>query len=352
MKRFDWYFFRIAATNMLVAAGGIALLYVAIDFIYNIDRFLNRSWIQAIEYYAYTVPPVLYTLAPLIVLLGGMFGVARLIKHRELLPLMAAGVRAARCLLAFWLLAGITVCAMFAAREYLLPGLEDRALAIQAGVKFAGGNDITLYDAAGNHWYIGAADARSQPARIENVAITTLDEYGRAKAQIMAPALEWRDGAWRGETRTFNASEFGALAGRRPERLVADDIISGNWLTPQSVATRQISSVARSITGQIERMRAEPWRADYRYSVYDALLYPLTCLTLLAIGAVVALRVQARNMIVAAALTVTLAFSTYCLAFFAQGLAQTGTVGPEFAAFGPFGLFAVLAVYALRWRAD
>ena len=352
MKKFDWYFLRIATVNIGVSFFSITLLYVAIDFIYNIDRFMGRPLIQTIEYYALTVPPILHTMAPLAVLLGGMFGVARLIKYRELLPLMASGIRISRCLRAFWLVAMLSAAGMALAQEYLLPGLEQRAATVQAGVKFTAGEDITLFDSAGNHWYIGGAEVAKNPPVIEHASITLMDGFGRATGQVIAPRLEYRDNAWRGATSTFMVSEFNSPAGSHPEQSRPQDSIPGDWLTPETLAMRGTGVESRALSQRLKRASEAPHRADYRYSLYEGVLYPLTCLTLLMIGAVMAVRVQARNMVVAAALTVCVAFGSYCLVFFAQGLTQQGVIGPEAAAFAPFFLFLGLGVYALRWKAD
>ncbi|MCK6440034.1 MAG: LptF/LptG family permease [Planctomycetes bacterium] len=352
MRRFDWYYFSVCLFNVLAAFFGVTTLFVMIDFFVNLDRFTGEeiSVDQLLVYYLYSTPPVLYQLAPLVVLLGGMFAAARLLRASEVLPLQVGGLRASRAFRGFWLVATLAAISMFAAQEYLLPRLEQRFFTVaEADIKGGTGKNLALNDSGRNVWYIREYNVLGATPWIADTMIFRLDKDGRLSGRVYAPRLEYREGAWRGDYVTLDAtSESGSID--RPS--VAAPLPHGLNLSPGEISREGTRGAVQPVSALAHALTDAPYRYDLAIKLYVAIAYPLSCISLLMIGITLALRLNARNLFVAGTMTLGVAFAAYSASFLLEGLAQRGALSPEAAVFGPAVVLFILGGLGLRTQAD
>jgi lipopolysaccharide export LptBFGC system permease protein LptF len=355
MKCFDRYFLRIALVNLAVALVALTVLYVLIDYLAGLDYApdTSRGAGVLVKVYLYRIPPILYALAPSIVLTGGMFGITRLLRNRELLPLRVAGVRMWRALWAFWLIAAIAGVAMFFLRDRIIPGFSEQALEATGMVgRDSRGKQTTIRDDADNVWWIGSYRLDSDPPVLHNVTVSLTGVDGSLTHMLTAPRLEWRGERWTGDYALLDLSRLSGGARAEPTtRFAAAAVPVALTLTPKALA-RRTAGIELSFADSWARASAEPDRPDLRMEAYELLTFPLSCLSLLLIGAVVATRLNAANLFIAGAVAVAVALLSYTFAFVGEGLAERGILSAEVAAFGPALLFLAAGIVGLRWYAD
>lgn len=346
-KRYQRYFARIAIGNLLLATLTVSVLFVLIDFVFKAGEFDDSGlgWRAALAYYATMLPQILYLLGPFIVLLGGMFGLSRLLRGQELLPLRVGGLRLGTALMPFWFMALLAGAGMYSIQEWVLPGVAEHALEESTTSLTKGrGERALVQDEEGNSWFIGRYDVLAEPPMLEDVDIWRLDERGRSQTREFAPRLEYVNGRWQGERsvlRLDSTSDASAESGP----------ITWGTLPPGAIARRSFQ-LQPSITELYRASREERHRPDIKLAYYRALSYPLLGLGLLMVGSVIAVRLRVRNAMIAVALSFAVAFAAIALRFVLEAMAGSGVISAEFGGFGVLALVLVLGFVLTRWRLD
>ena len=391
LKRFDRYFLHSALGSVLLAIFAICALFVAIDYLTNLEALVHLNPRELGRHYLYILPPILYMLMPLMVLLGASFALVRIIKHRELLALQVAGVRAGRALRSFFLTAILAVIAMFTAHEVWLPDLEAAAKA-RAAFETEGerGKAVALFDQTGSHWRVGTYDFRGKLPALTKTEVLRFDRFGQLEERLYFEELQFAAGNWWGKAKRFDVGDLGASAitmAAAPEPTSSVSLegsvvpetevfepkqeaspplqpsppvgvtiegakpVAGFYLPPGLLLKRSQEREFRPIPELLERAQ-ESRRPAQRMALYRALTYPFYALSLLMLGLVLALRFNARSAFVAGALTLTLALSTYAATFVLESLALKGVVGIEFASIVPASLMLIVGFSLSTFLAD
>jgi len=352
MKIYDRYFARAAITSTVSALAIMVILYLAIDFLANLDQIGGKSAIGMLWSRLYAIPPVLYLLLPLIALLGGMSALARLLRARELTPLRVAGVRTWRALMAFWIVAALVGGFAFALKNLALPamGAEGQDIIAQFGRRSAGGQ-MLVTDGLGNVWLIGKYKIDEREPWVEDVTIARFGADSRLTHTLMAPKLVYRDGGWWGSRRELDVRTLGA-AGSGVVEEGKDGPIPGLDMTPSLIARRGERGMEQSIAQLRDSMATDNNPAMIQFEIYQRFTFPIMCVSLMLIGAVLALRRQVGNQFVALALSAGVALLAYAAVFVFGSMVERGSMTPEFASFMPAIVLAVAGLAGIRWLAD
>ena len=124
----DRYLVREFVTFMLIGLGVAAALFVVIDLLQTLDRYLRVKppLIYIVEHFVYRLPPALHDGLPVVMLVATIFLYLTLSRYHELTAMKAAGLSLYRVSLPI-LGIGIVVAAgagLF--QELVLPGLNER----------------------------------------------------------------------------------------------------------------------------------------------------------------------------------------------------------------------------------
>lgn len=351
MRIYDRYFARAALGSTLAALAILVTLFLAIDFLANLDQLGDKSALAMLASRLYAVPPVLYLLLPLVALLGGMSALARLLRSRELTPLRVAGVRSWRALMAFWLVALLVGVSAFALKNYALPamGSEGQDILAQFGRRSTG-TQMLVTDFNRNVWLIGKYRIDLPVPFVENASISRFGPDGRLSHITNAPRLEYRDGKWHGNHIELDVRTVGAPYGGR--EVGADQPVAGVDLTPALIARRGERGNEQTIPQLMAAMETDSNPAFLRFELYQRFTFPLMCLSLMLIGAVLALRRQVGNQFIALAMAAGVALLAYAAVFVLGSMVERGAMLPEVASFLPAFLLLAAGIAGIRWFSD
>lgn len=366
MKTFDRYYAKAAIGSTLMAVAVLLSLFVVIDMLASTEQFEGRSLHETLLLYLHKIPPVLYLIMPLVALLGGMAALTRILRNRELMPLQGAGVRTWRALGAFWIVAAFVALFAFALKNFVLPAISSGSsdLAAQFGRK-AEGNELMLRDGAGNLWLIGKYRLAQPTPWVENATIVFYGADRRLAQTVIAPRLEYHGGQWRGPHTTLDVATLGDESfigkpspGGFPQKsghvvnYATAAALAGVDLSPATIGRRGARGGERTIPQLLDALHDDPNPEGLRFELYQRFSFPSLCVSLLIIGAVMALRRQRGNLFVALVLSAGVALLLYAAYFVLGAMVMRGALSPEFASFGPAIALLVWGLVEMRWRAD
>ncbi len=352
LKSFDLYFLQVSIITVFMAFFIMACLYVSIDFLYNLETFSRHTFGAIVRHYALSLLELVLVLAPPLVLLGGIFGLTQLMKEREILVLQVGGMRSIRILRSFWITALCITGLTFLVQEKLLPDMQaDGRAGSSMNVKAERGKDVTLFDQAGQHWYIGSYDLQAGKAQLKNVEISFMNQEGTMTKRLRSPVLKFSQERWWGEQSVFELSQFKNPQSSFPEKTLEEGFVEGVDLEPADI-TNWKKQQQRSIQELMNLRKTFPHRKDLQLNLYRAFLYPFGCVLLLAFGAVVILRTKSQSLFLSTLFMLFIAFGSYALQFLLEHLALRDILSIEFAAFAPYVLLGAGALIGLLFFSD
>ena len=131
--RLDRYVAELFIGSYTVALLLVVGIFVIINLASNIDEYLRPgpdgttpSGLLVAKLYVYQTPFLFLEVAPFVTLVGGLFTASRLMKNREIVAGLAAGVSVRRSLLFVFLLGGLLGVGMFGFREWVAESLGAR----------------------------------------------------------------------------------------------------------------------------------------------------------------------------------------------------------------------------------
>ena len=131
--RLDRYVAELFVGSYAVALLLVVGIFVIINLASNIDEYLRAGpdgstpsgWL-VVKLYIYQTPFLFLEVAPFVTLVGGLFTASRLMKNREVVAGLAAGVSVRRMLLPVFLIGGLLGAGMFGFREWVAESLGGR----------------------------------------------------------------------------------------------------------------------------------------------------------------------------------------------------------------------------------
>jgi LPS export ABC transporter permease LptG/LPS export ABC transporter permease LptF len=125
----DRYLLREYATYLGLGLAVGAVLFVVVDLLQTLDRFLRNKppLLYILQHFALRLPGALYEGLPLVVLMATVFLFGALTRQRELDAFKAAGISLYRLSLPILALAGVLSVGAVAFQETLLPAINARA---------------------------------------------------------------------------------------------------------------------------------------------------------------------------------------------------------------------------------
>ena len=289
-----------------VAAAFLSLMYFidAVDQLGDVGKD-GQTAMRALAYGLFLVPGHLYELAPIAVLIGTIYALARLAQSSEYTILRTAGLGPGRALS---LLGGLGLAfglVTFVVGDYAAPWSEEAANALHAapGSDFAG-TGVWLKDRqpgpAGEQSVavrIGRADASG---RLGDVRIYTFGEAGELVERVSAASARVdRHARWTLSDVTITrwpavaatrvgAGAIGLDAATAVVETQASERVWQSGLTPQVVAAAVLPSSTMStfeLRRYIDHLALNEQAAqEYEIQFWKRALYPFACLVMMALA--------------------------------------------------------------------
>jgi lipopolysaccharide export system permease protein len=139
MKRIDRYIIRQFLVSISVSLIAFIILYVAIDLMEKLDKFLDRhvSGMTMVEYYVNFTPQIIALILPIALLLGSLFTAGRMSTNNEIIALRSSGMSLYRYMVPFVLVGILLSLGSVYFDGWILPRANARVFEIQ------GENQIT-----------------------------------------------------------------------------------------------------------------------------------------------------------------------------------------------------------------
>src|ERR1700730_3423527 len=103
MKLLDRYVIRQFILSTLVSIAAFIILFVAIDLMEKLDKFLDRKvpFSQVLDYYINFTPQMISLVLPIALLLGSLFTTGKMSQQTEIVATRSAGMSLYRFMLPF-----------------------------------------------------------------------------------------------------------------------------------------------------------------------------------------------------------------------------------------------------------
>jgi len=352
--RLDRYVLGLFAGSYCVALLLVIGLFLILDVATHLDEYLRAvegapsptGW-QVLHYYLLELPFLYLQLAPFVTLLAGLFTFSKLLRHRELLACLAAGVGTQRVLLPVFLCALVLACSMLGTREWLTERLgdqRDRALHVLVErstereyrglwVKGPGGNPVRIAHfkdssppeirgleatrIVGDPWVeLTASRARWDPAHdiwaLTDGKLRYLDDLGRPAEQVDQLEADR------------------ALFGFRPRDVL---VLAKSRERPLDLSFSEVRGLAAR----------DPGNASWQTLLQVNLTFPMAHLVLLLVGLPLLAR-QDKRQFEGLAGGFLLCVSYYGVDFLCRTLGMQGALPPLLASWLPLLFFGSLGV--------
>lgn len=133
MKLLDRYILKQFVLSTVVSLAGFIIIYIAIDMMEKLDKFLDKNVAAMIvtEYYVNFIPQIISVILPVGLMLGSLFATGKMSTQNEIIAMRSAGMSIYRFMLPFVLTAFLISCGAVYFNGWILPRANARVLAIQ-----------------------------------------------------------------------------------------------------------------------------------------------------------------------------------------------------------------------------
>ncbi len=199
VKLIDRYIVRQFILATCVSLAAFIILFIAIDLMEKLDKFLDRRvpFMTIIDYYVNFTPQMISLVMPISLLLASLFTTGKLSQQTEIVAMRSAGISLYRLMLPF-LVMGMLVSGFFIYfNGWMLPRANARVSAIQRKYDLPGNtslgaqSNLHLQEGVGKIVTIG--NFLPDVARAERVSIYFFQptDQTRLYRRIDAPQMKW-----------------------------------------------------------------------------------------------------------------------------------------------------------------
>ena len=294
---------RIFHRDIVAACAFVAVAFLALFFFIDVVEELGEigkgrsTFLHVVVWAALRVPSRFYELAPIAVLIGCIFALARLAQSSQFTILRTSGLGPGRALLLLGELAFAFSLLTFAVGDYVVPASERLAGRVKAA---ASGSGLEL--ARGGAWlretvrtpegerhhsiHIGSADGGTL---LRDVRIFEFDADGRLLARLRAARAEIRgDGTWRLADVAVTRWADAANAVAEVTRETRETLAWPSTLTPEVVwaAVMPITSMSTADLWRTIAHKSENEQAVQAEEIqfWKRALYPLSCFVMIGLA--------------------------------------------------------------------
>ena len=215
MKRLDLYLIRQFLTILGISILGFTCIFLIVDLIENLDRFIDNTvpWNIVSKYYVYTLPWFFNIALPMAMLIATVFSVGLLVKRNEWTAMKSSGISLYRIAIPLIIIGIIISYASFEFENRVVSsGNQVRSAIEQKYIKKKSRrkmkhvyNDVFLQKKEKIHIALGKYKVRQKSA--EGVTILSMSE-GIILKRIDAKTITWIDSLKRWAASEFSVRTF------------------------------------------------------------------------------------------------------------------------------------------------
>ncbi|UCE04389.1 MAG: LPS export ABC transporter permease LptG [bacterium] len=353
MRILDKYIIRNFIGTLLFALIAFTAIYIIIDVVGFMDKFIDRNvgFFIVARYYIFYLPYIIILTLPVATLLASLFSVGQLSRYNELIAMQSSGLSLYRILTPLFTLGIIiSLVAGYAGERFVPYTNQKKKETYQIHVDKAKKNtrvqtkDISLQIDKYRWLLIGFFDTDINTAF--KVSIQTYNQNKLMK-RIDAPQMIWKNDRWcllNGYIRQFSDNKETAQSF---DELLLTDL----RFKPEDIATVQKKAEEMSywelknFIKEVTRTGGNPdrWLVD----LYLKIAFPFANFVIILFGAPLASRKTRSGTALSFGISLFICFLYFGIIKVGQSLGHNGTLPPLFAAWMGNIFFGIGAVYIL-----
>ena len=371
IRKLDYYVLKSFLFALTISILALLGLYIVIHFFTNISDFIEITqqeiFIFIPRYYLIRLPIILYKLIPIMMLIAVMIAVSRLMKTRELIAMLSAGIGIHRIVLPIFMAVLVIIGIMYFISESVMPYLgkyltitekilksegSDRFLTRSAFSRtspnaFGGqtSSDVTSEQVSTYQFVIKKYDYVKQ--QMHSVWVNQYDRNNNLMAQVIAERGEWtekKSAGWRLYNGTVYLYDDRGFRSSAPEVFRDNGFLLACDLTPRSIEKVEESSSYMNSVQLANLITLEPNNRALRVQYYSKLTDPLIVLILIFLGLPFALASKSQNFFTGIGICLSSSMAFFLVKFLFEGFGNKGLLPPLLAVTLPLIVFAVIGI--------
>jgi len=354
-RKLDLYVGMRFLRTITVSVASFVIVFVSVDAFDHFSRWVDKdvSIGSFAMYYFYGLPYIIILVLPVAVLLSSLFLVTSLSRRNELIAMRTAGMSIPRIFLPLFVIGALASLFELGVGDFIVANASFKQSQVKRveidghePVNYSMRNSFARRSPGGAILDIGFYNG--QTATMTDVTIEWFDDSSRVIRRLDMDRMVWSDSIWNAinvTDRVFGPS--GALIYTVSDTLPVPELAE----TPADIGTRQKATGEMNIfelRDYIGRMAAAggDTRADM-VEFYLKLLFPLSNLIMVLVGAPLALRSSRAGNASGVGLAILLAFIFFSLLRFGQTLGHKGALPPLIAASLADVVFLIIGAFLL-----
>ena len=352
MSILDRYLIKEILKHFTIVLGTVIIIYVAVDFFENIDRFVEAGvpMSRAIEYFQLKLPLIIVQVTPVAILLAVLITLGLMNKNNEIIALKCGGMSIYHFLKPLLTLGLLFTILFFIISEIVVPITVSKANAIyRQEVK-----KYTVTSTRKNIWIKGhrsiafIAYFNPQDQTISGITLNRFDDQFRLTRRIDAAKGKFQNDQW--HFYEVMAQQLNRQSGvyvvNFIERLVEDIDFTPADLKRAAKKSEEMS--IKELYHYIQHVESEGYDATpYRVDWHGKFALPLSCIIVCIIGTGITLRKTTREgLSVNIAYGVIVVFVYWIVQGFCLSLGYGGMLPPIISAWVANFLFTCFAVFS------
>ncbi len=365
MKRIDKYLIRQFATIFAMSILGFVAVFLIVDLIENIDKFIDNNvpFRIILIFYFYTLPWFFSIGLPMATLIATVFSIGLMAKRNEWTAMKSSGISLYRVSIPLITIGLILSFLSFELDNYLVvkgnekvTEIEQKHMRRKARRNIFRANkilnDVLLQKQETTH--ISLARYTISGMEADNATILILDE-GMINRRIDARKMFWNDTTKLWDITNYSIRDFDEI-GEEIAVIISngDTAINANFI-PDDIS-KQFKNPDemnyKELTGRIALLKENGVKTTrWEVARHNKISFSLTCLIVVLFGLPLAVSKQKGGLAFAAGMSVLVIFAYYAFIKFGQSLGYKEILDPFLSAWIgniSFGLGGIILLFSVR----
>jgi len=349
IRKLDIYVLKSFLSVFVISIFALAGLYIVIHFFTNISDFMEVTqeniFVFIPRYYLIRIPFILYKLLPIMVLIAVMMTLARLMKTRELIAMLSAGIAVYRIILPIFVAIVAIIGLMYFTDEVITPYLGRHITLTEKILKSEGSDRFIIRQSEGYRFIIKKYDYIRQ--EMNDVWISQYDRDNNLILQVIARKGVWsakKDSGWLLSNGIVYSYDNAGFRKSEPQLFQEQGYLLACALTPQFIAKAEETSSYLSLTQLKATILSQPLNNSLRLQYYSKLTAPLITLVLIFLGLPFAMVRKSQSLFSGIGICLVISMGFFISRAFTEGLGNKGIMPPYLAVILPLVIFAVIGI--------
>ncbi len=349
----DHYLTRQFLINLLVAIATWIIIFLVVDVIENISKFIDReaTFNQVFMYYVYYIPYIISLTLPIAMLLSALFSMSTFAQYNEIIAQLSSGVSLYRILMPLFITAVIISISAGFFNELVVPVSNQKRYDIKRYDIYnktreteKARSNIYRQDTVNRKFIVKFFNGRTREARL--VSIQTFAGPNLVE-RLDAKKMIWQEGNWKLEDIKLRRFD------EEGERLytLKDSVLKNTHIEPQDLVDIQKNPEEMSfseLNAFISDLRSlgadiKKWRVERHLKI----AMPFANFIVVLLGAPLASRKRRGGIAINFGISLLVSFVYFIIIRMGQVFGHQGKLDPLLAAWLGNLIFLAIGIYAL-----